>query len=444
MAMREEWEQQQREARAKKSQLIWKLLKVFGLPFVGLIIIWIVIDHSVGINSAGDRTVIQYLNGGLSVRFEPGVYWKWFGHTQTYPDVITFDFDRSNASSGATIDQKGIGVRYGQDGGTGVVYGIARFLLPADESSMILIHKEFKSPQGVAYKTIKTVTEESMNLTASLMSSEDAYATKRAIFTDLARRQISSGPFVTEQRTVEVKDELTGKMTYGVISVVKNDPSTHLPMHNYSDLKKYNITLSGLQLGDPDFEPKTLEQIASKREATNAIITGKANAERAKQDAITAEEQGRAKVVAAKYEKEVEKERATVDAQREKEVAEIKAQQLVEVAKQAKLEAEQKKLTANEYKQEQILIGQGDAERKRLVMEADGALSQKLEAWTTVNNIYAKEFGKQKWVPEVLMGGHAEGAGSNQAGDLIGLLMTKTAKELALDLKVTPSAPAKK
>lgn len=435
---REEYLEQEKAAKSRKNQLIWKLLKVFGMPFIGFLVIWFVIDHSVGVNSAGDRTVIQYLNGGLSVRFTPGVYWKWFGHVQTYPDVITFDFDRSSASSGATIDQKGIGVRYGQDGGTGAVYGIARFLLPSDESSMILIHKEFKSAQGVAFKTIKTVTEEAMNLTASLMSSEDAYATKRANFTDLARRQISNGPFITEQKAVEVKDELTGKMTYGVISVVKNDSSTNLPLHNYSDLKKYNITLSGLQLGDPDFEPKTLEQIASKREATNAIITGKANAERAKQDAITAEEQGRAKVVTARYEKEVEKERATVDAQREKEVAEIKAQQLVEVAKQTKLEAEQKKFAANEYKQEQILLGQGEAERKRLVMEADGALAQKINAWIKVNDVYAKEFGKQKWVPEVMMGGHATGEGNNNAGDLIGLLMTKTAKDLALDLKVTP------
>ena len=44
-----------------------------------------------------------------------------------------------------------------------------------------------------------------------------------------------------------------------------------------------------------------------------AIITAKANAERARQDAITAEEQGKAAVMKAKYEKEVEKERAIVD-----------------------------------------------------------------------------------------------------------------------------------
>ena len=52
---------------------------------------------------------------------------------------------------------------------------------------------------------------------------------------------------------------------------------------------------------------------------------------------------------------------------------------LVEVASQSRLEAEQKKLAAAEYKQEQTLRGEGDAAYKRLVMKADGALQQKLE-----------------------------------------------------------------
>ena len=87
----------------------------------------------------------------------------------------------------------------------------------------------------------------------------------------------------------------------------------------------------------------------------------------------------------AKYEKEVDKERAVVDAQREKEVAVIAAAKLVEVASQSRLEAEQKKLAAAEYKQEQTLRGEGDAAYKRLVMKADGALQQKLDAYIRVN-----------------------------------------------------------
>ncbi len=191
----------------------------------------------------------------------------------------------------------------------------------------------------------------------------------------------------------------------------------------------------GHQITDWNFEAKTLQQISTKRQATMAIITAKANAERAKQDAITSEEQGKANVMKARYEKEVEKQKAVVDAERVKEVAVIKAIQLVEVASQQKLEAEQKKLTANEYKQEQILRGEGDGEYKRLVLEADGALAQKLETYERVSEMYAKALAQHRLVPDWTMGNSSDSDG-NAATNLINMLNAKTAKDLSLDLKI--------
>ena len=185
-------------------------------------------------------------------------------------------------------------------------------------------------------------------------------------------------------------------------------------------------TLSGYQITDWNFEAKTLNQISAKREATMAIITAKAQAEQAKQEALTAEEKGKAAVIKAKFEKEVEKQRAVTDAEKKKEVAVISASQKVEVAMQEKLEAEQKKLGAIEYKQERILRGEGDAAYKKLVMTADGALTQKLDAWVRVNQRYAEAISKQKWVPEIQMGSKTTGSG-NSANDLLSLFLAKTA-----------------
>ncbi|MCH9697816.1 MAG: hypothetical protein K0U68_06920, partial [Gammaproteobacteria bacterium] len=207
------------------------------------------------------------------------------------------------------------------------------------------------------------------------------------------------------------------------------------PIHLDSDLRTYGINVSGYQITDWNFEAKTLNQIAAKREATMAIITAKAQAEQAKQVAITAEEKGKAEVIKAKYEKEVEKQRAVTDAEKIKEVAVISASQKVEVAEQEKLEAEQKKLAAIEYKQEQILRGEGDAAYKQLVMQADGALAQKLQAWVKVNKQYADAIAKQKWVPEVQMSGGTETSG-NAAQQLLDLFMVKTARDLNLDMRI--------
>lgn len=407
-------------------------LSYVGISIVSLVALYLCF----GINDAGERTVVQYPTGTLYVKFTPGVYFKAFGSTHVYWDVYTYDFDKEGSAgknNENSLIANGIAVRY-QDGGTGTVFGKARFALPNDEETMIRLHKDFRDRYAIAQKLIRTVTEESMNLTAGLMTSEEAYAEKRGIFTQWAEEQVASGKFFTELKSVLEKQEATNEHQTRNIPVIKYG-ADGLPIQHASDFKMYGIKVNGFQLTDWDFEQKTLEQISRKREATMGIITAKADAERARQEALTAEEQGKKNVMVDRYAKEQEKIQAVVDAEKEKEVAVTKAMQAVLVAEQGKLEAEQKRLAAVAYKQEQILRGEGDGEYKRLVMSADGALATKLEAWQNVHMRYAEAIEKQKWVPEIQMGGSNQSAGS-AANDLIEMLKAQTAKELKLDMSV--------
>lgn len=399
----------------------------------GLLLLLTIIYWNFGINDAGERTVIQYPTGTLVVKFTPGIYFKGFGTTEIYKDVITFDFDKEDAATASSLNFTGINVRY-QDGGTGKVFGKARFALPGDEEQMIRLHKDFRSNDAVAYKLIKTLSEESMNLTAGLMTSEESYAEKRGIFTQWAEEQISSGKFFTELKSVVEEQQDTKERVIRNIPVIKFGADGQ-PLHHASDFKSYGIRVSGFQITDWDFEQKTLDQISRKREATMGIITAKADAERARQEALTAEEEGKKNVMVDKYAKEQEKVQAVVDAEKEKAVAVTKAMQGVLVAEQGKLEAEQKRLAAIAYKEEQRLRGEGDGEYKRLVMSADGALTAKLEAWKTVHIRYAEAIEKQKWVPDIQMGSNGNSSGS-AATDLIEMLKAQTAKELKLDMSV--------
>jgi regulator of protease activity HflC (stomatin/prohibitin superfamily) len=306
--------------------------------------------------------------------------------------------------------------------------------LPNDEETMIRLHKDFRDRYAIAQKLIRTVTEESMNLTAGLMTSEEAYAEKRGIFTQWAEQQVAAGKFFTELKSVLEKQEATNEHQTRNIPVIKYGKDG-LPTQHASDFKMYGIKVNGFQITDWNFEQKTLDQISRKREATMGIITAKADAERARQEALTAEEQGKKNVMVDRYAKEQEKIQAVVDAEKEKEVAVTKATQAVLVAEQGKLEAEQKRLAAVAYKQEQIMRGEGDGEYKRLVMSADGALATKLEAWKAVHMRYVEAIEKQKWVPEIQMGGGSQSTGS-AANDLIEMLKAQTAKELKLDMSV--------
>ena len=410
-------------------QLNMKWVALGGAFLVALI----TLSMTIGINNAGYRTFVQWPSGYTFVKFEPGWYVAAFGTTQEYPDVITFDYDKSNDDE-ASMTQLGISVRY-QDGGLGTIFGKDRFALPSDEMTMLKLHKAFRSSEGVANKLIKPVTEEATNLTAGLLTSEGAYAEQRGQFIQWSQAQIANGKYQTKLVRKLVKGD-DGKEVWKRVPTIDLNKENQ-PIILSSDLKEYGIVLMGHQITDWDFESKTLKQISTKREATMAIITAKANAERAKQDAITIKEQGIANVAKAKYEQEVEKVKAVVVAEREKEVAVINATRQVDIAAQQKLEAEQKKLAASEYKQEQILRGEGDGEYKRLVIEADGALTQKLATYEYVSKLYADALAKHRLVPDISFGSAgADGGQGNAATSLINMLNVKTAKDLSLDMNI--------
>jgi hypothetical protein len=148
------------------------------------------------------------------------------------------------------------------------------------------------------------------------------------------------------------------------------------------------------------------------------VQTAMAEARKAEQRAITSEKEGQANAAKAKWEQEVVKAKAVTEAEQQREVAKLNMQ------------------AAEFTKKEQILLGEGEGARKRAVMQADGALERKLAAWIEVNKAYAAELGKQRWVPEIQMGGSTPGQGGANAAGLIELLLAKTARELSLDVAV--------
>lgn len=404
-----------------------KMITLIGAAFISLIVVL----STFGVNDNGWRTVVQWPNGTTFVKFTPGMYLSLFGTTESYPDELTFDYEGGEVG---TSGQNGIKVRY-QDGGTGTTYGKLRVKLPTDEATMLKLHRSVRSKEGLANRIIQPIVKEAHNMTAGLMTSEAAYAEKRGTYIQWVDAQLRNGKFVTELIKTDTTDE-AGKTVEKLVPRIKVDSKTGQPLHTSSVFEEYGITIGSSPITDWDFEQKTLDQISEKRKATMAIITAKANAERAKQDAITAEQQGLADVMKARYEKEVIKVQSIVDAERAKEVAVIDAKKQVEVAKQTKLQNEQTKFAMMEYEAAEKARGRGDAAYKKMVMEADGALQAKLNAYVEVQKNFAREFGKQKWVPEFAMGTTATDTNGSAATDLIQLLNAKAARDLSLDLQM--------
>lgn len=419
------------------SSFISNISKAFFFNIILLLLVIFLIFAGSGINDNGYRTVVQYPWGTTYVKFSPGIYLTFFGKETVYKDSGTYTFGISDRASNvvSTIHSSPVEVRY-NDGGLGEIHGVYRWILPTDEKTMLELHRTYRSQDGVAGNLVKPTINEALNLTAALMSSEASYAEKRETFKRWSREQAEIGAFATSETTV-CEDNPAGERECRTVAQI-NYKDGKVIYGNRSPLQEYGLKTGQYQITKWDYEKRTLQQISDKREQTMKIITAKAEAEAAKQEAVTAEEKGKAAVTKARYEKEVEKVRAVVDAEKQKEIAVIEAVKKVEVNEQNKLAAEQDKLAAAEEKQASILRGEGDAKARRLKMEADNALEQKLQAWKDVNYRYAQAIEKQKWVPEIQFANGANENSGSTASALIDMFAAKTAKEISLDLSMTP------
>lgn len=293
-------------------------------------------------NDAGYVQIKQAAGSGdMSVRLEPGVYPQMFAGITTYQISDVYDFNGSD---------NGIHVQF-NDGSNGTVGGQIKFRLPVEEQGMLRIHQDFKSYDAVKYDLVRQIVTSALRQTASMFPPEEVYSTRRSDFIQLVNEQIKFGIYATTFTEQMRRDEDGSNFMYRAVTVRRNKDGAPI-IAEPSTFKRYNIELIQLVINDIQFDEKTNELIAERKKADQQKVVAKANAERAKQDAITAEEQGKANVALAEAEALVEKKKAVIAAEKEKEVA----------AQQA--------LQAEEQKKAIIAKGEAEAEAARLKVAA--------------------------------------------------------------------------
>lgn len=422
-------------------------------------------------NRAGYVKICQMpVTGELKVIDEPGMFYQGFGEVTEYQQAGTYTFGRPHSNAASATDDSvmsdSIETRF-NDGGTAKWSGNIRFELPIhNRAQMTRIHTQFRSYEHVAESLIGPSTRQSLILTSALMSSQDSYSGRKSEFPQLVEDQLLNGVFLTDSEEELVVDAQSGEQKKVRRVVIRKDnlgaaARRSNPMHEY-DIRITQVFLDK----EPVYEDGIITQIEKGREATMRIATARAQAEAAIQDEITAQSEGKVKVAKAEAEQNIEKIRAMVQAEQEKQVAELSARKKVAVAEQEKLEAEtkarqlvsvaeQEKLkaeveanqalsvakldreTAEQEKQSAILRAEGEAQARRLVLEADGALSAKIQAYLETQRTWASAFSAYRGsiVPTIVTGG----SGSSQGSDFSSLMQIfaiRAAKDLALDTDI--------
>ncbi|MDO8557589.1 MAG: SPFH domain-containing protein [bacterium] len=375
---------------------------------------------------AGEILVVQDVYDG-ELHWYPTAGYKpqWFGKVTKYHKRSQFWFS-SRPDQGNEANQS-LQVRF-NDKGHAKISGSLAWEMPISEEHLTMLHTKYGSQEAIEQQLIRTVVEKAVYMTGPLMSSQESAAERRNELLQFIEDQVANGVYRTETVQEKQADPVTGQQrTVSIVKLVMEGGK--VVRSDESPLKTFGIRTFNPSINEVAYDPTVEAQIQEQQKATMAVQTSMANAKKAEQDAITVAKNGEALAAKAKWDQEVIKATAVTKAQQELEVATLAAK------------------AAEQTKRENILLGEGEAERKRLVMNADGALDLKLKTWLDSQKVWADAFAKHQgpMVPNVVSGSGGGGANAAiNANTMIEVLGVKALKDLSLDMTMTQGAKARK
>ncbi len=378
-------------------------------------------------NDAGERTVVERIDGSQFVQYTPGVFYAgFFAKEKEYPNQISVSYQAAQPDlevKDGTIEIGKMTIRFGGDATTAQVSGIVQYILPIDEKEMIEMHNAHRTLESLVSKRIAPYTKECLQSSAQLMSSEMHYSGGRASMAQDFSDQLKNGVFILKTNDKVVFDSLERENKRIYETKPLEDANGNIK-RKFSSIKEYGITVADAAITDVDYEERVDKMLAKKIDASTRASVSKQELLTAQQQQLTAKAKGEQRLVEIEYAQKQEQTKQVVAAQTKVEVAKQDMEQQRIQAQAAELEAKKIKTLAD-----------AEAYAKQRVMSADGALDKKLAAYKDVQRYWAEAFkGYQGNVtPQVVTGGNAGSVnGATQFMEIMGI---KAARDLNLDLK---------
>lgn len=351
--------------------------------------------------NADEILVVQSpYSGTLTWHTTAGVKWQGFGRITSYPKRANYDFETQ--------------VRF-NDGGHGTIHGSVQWEMPLAEANLNGLHTRFGSAEAIQKQLIEKVVNKSVYMTGPLMSSKESYAEKRNYLINYVEDQIANGVYRTIQHEIKVVDPLTNQEKTAIvvdIQMTNGQPQRQ----EASALAEFGVRTFNFAINALPYDDTVEKQIQQQQQITMQVQTAIAESRQAEQRAITVEQQGKANAAEAKWQQEV-----------------IKAKMVTEAESRLAVEKTNNEI-AEQYRQATLKRADADATYRKRVMEADGALAQRLDAQIKIATVMADAIKNHPgaWVPNVVMG-QSNGAGTNGATQLIDLLTVQAARQAGLD-----------
>ena len=444
---------------------------VAGLIALGILLS--ALGSIIEVVDASSIVVKQSVDGHLEVWTDQGPHMQNLGNLETYSKSAQFDFgsgirlDENTSTKGhqaAPMDEETtsklascLPIRF-NDNGTAKLCGSVSFDLPLDPEQLLRIHKQFRSQEAIVKRIILPALTKSAYNSGAHMSSRESASDRRAELLELLREQATVGIYKVDAKEEQIEDvfaeqieqvemidapvvdsagvpvlnadgtpktekkpKVVKKHPLKMVKVVRPKIGTDgkIEIAEPSVTKDFGIRVWNFSIDRILYDERVQRQIDAQQEATMAIQTARVNSQKAEQDALTAKAKGEATIAEVKAQKETEKQAAVTEAEKVREVARLD------------LEA------AQFQKDAQIRRAEGEAEARKLVMVADGALDKKLAAIKDIHKFWSDAASKQPLVPSIMMGGGERSAAGNVGvTQFMDVLTAKAVKDLQVDMSV--------
>jgi len=270
---------------------------------------------------AGEICVIQHpISGELDIITSAGTYPQYLGKATHYKRRTQIWF--SNISTQGDKVDHSIKIRF-NDGGHAQI-----------------LHTSFGSQEAIEHELVTTVIQKAVFMSGPLMSSKESYAEKRNELINYIEDQASHGVYKTTQKDEKTLDALTNAEKVILKVDILKDPKGGFLRVEKSPIQRYCVLLSNLSINGVDYDKSVEAQIKSQQQLVMQVQTSIANAKKSEQDALTAEQKGKADAAKAKWDQEVIKAKLVTEAQQQKEVAALQAQTASLAAQKTRTDAD--------------------------------------------------------------------------------------------------------
>ena len=325
-----------------------------------------------------------------------------------------------------------------------------RFLIPTDEVAFTRLAHEYRTPENLLRTALIPAFKETLQANASLMSAEEYYSGGRTEFNNEFENQMTNGIYVVrreeENRAQLRRQKGTANVALGTeqedfgdetrVSFVVNKvrDSEGQPLRKRQKFVDYGITVVDARITQMNPNQRFVERMQLKQKASADRAIAREQRIQEEEQRLLAISRGEREVAERQAKAKVEQIQATTEADTQKQLAITEAEKL---QAQANIQRETAKINLEKAEIEaQTLrtLAEAEAYQKKVILQADNALAQKLDAEIQIQRIWAESFAKRA-VPQYVFGanGNTPTGSDSEARMFMQMLTMDAAKRLSYD-----------